>query len=186
MSNHGMMAKVALPYAEALLEFAQENNSVDKTNQDLSLITELLSKSVELQSFLENPLITSAAKKQVLNKLLFNQVNSFILKFLLVLVDRRRFALLNLIIEKYLKLAYQLDSITIAQISTAVAFTEIQQMDLVQKLKQMTNSKEVKLIITIDSTLIGGLIIQIGSKVIDTSLAGKLKRISFYLSENLN
>ena len=59
-------------------------------------------------------------------------------------------------------------------------------MDLVQKLKQMTNSKEVKLIITIDSTLIGGLIIQIGSKVIDTSLAGKLKRISFYLSENLN
>nr|AOM64525.1 ATP synthase CF1 delta subunit [Riquetophycus sp.] len=182
MSNQGLMSKVALPYAEALLESAQDNNCVDKTNQDLSLISQLLSESFELQAFLNNPLVASAAKKNVLNELLLNQINSFVLKFLLVLVDRRRTALLSDIIQKYLELSYELDSIIIAEVRTAIVFTETQQLNLIKKIKQITNSKDVKLAVNIDPSLIGGFIIKIGSKIIDTSLAGKLKQMSFYLN----
>ena len=182
MTNQGIISRVSLPYAEALLEFAQENDCIDKTNQDLSLISKLLTNSLELRKFLDNPLITSTVKKKVLNSLLLDQVNSFVLKFLLVLVDRRRITILGSIIQKYLELSYKLDSITIAEIRTAIAFTELQQFNIIEKLKQITHSKEVKLVVKIDPSLIGGFVVQIGSKVIDTSLQGKLKQMSVYLN----
>ena len=186
MSRQAIMAKVALPYAEALLESARDNKLVERTNQDLSFIVNLLSKSSELQSFLDNPLIASVMKKNVLSNLLLDQVNIYVLKFLLVLVDRRRITLLNSIIQKYLELAYKLDSITIAEVRTSIALTDDQQSKLIKKLKIMTNSKEVKLVIAIDTSLIGGFIVQIGSKIIDTSLSGKLKSMSLYLQGNSN
>lgn len=186
MSSQGIVAKVALPYAEALLEAAQAQNSIETTNKDLSLINTLLSGSLELQVFLDNPLVKPEVKKSVLNDLLVNQVNSFVLKFLLVLVDRRRINLLKNVIEKYLELSYALDSITLAEVRTSIAFTEEQKTKLVQQIKQLTGSKEVRLVITIEPELIAGFIVQIGSKVIDTSLAGKLRQMSFYLNGNTN
>lgn len=184
MSSQGIVAKVALPYAEALLESAKKANVLEKTNQDLSMVSNILLESSDLKLFLDNPLVAVNTKKEILNNLLLNRVNTFVLNFLLVLVDRRRINLLSNIIDKYLELAYKLDSTVIAEVSTVLAFTESQQQALIEKIKQITNSKQVKLSITIDSSLIGGFIIQIGSKVIDTSLASKLKQISFYLNKN--
>uniref|UniRef100_UPI003001645B ATP synthase CF1 subunit delta n=1 Tax=Anunuuluaehu liula TaxID=3049639 RepID=UPI003001645B len=184
MSYQSLMAKVALPYAEALLESAKDSNLIEKTNQDLYLISDILLQSTDLKLFLENPLITATAKKNVVNQLLLNQINGFVLKFLLVLIDRRRIALLNVIIQKYLELAYKLDSTIIAEVSTAMAFTESQRHALIEKIKQITNSKQVKLEIKIDANLIGGFTVKIGSKIIDTSLSGKLKQMAFYLKSN--
>nr|BCB92369.1 ATP synthase subunit delta [Grateloupia asiatica] len=176
------VSKVALPYAEALLESVQEANLVEQTNQDLSLISTILLESIDLKVFLNNPLIASIAKKNVLNELLGNQVNDYVLKFLLVLIDRRRISLLNVIIEKYLELAYNLESTIIAEISTAIMLTELQQQALIEKLKNITQSKNVKLVVQVNPSLIAGFIVQIGSKVIDTSLSGKLKQMAFYLN----
>nr|QCI07381.1 ATP synthase CF1 subunit delta [Leiomenia cribrosa] len=184
MSSQGIIAKVALPYAEALLESVKKSNLLQKTNQDLSLISKTILESSDLKSFLENPLINANIKKNVLKKIFISEINTSVLNFLLVLIDRRRITLLNTIIIKYLELAYKLDSTIIAKVSTAVALTEVQQEALIEKIKIITNNKHVKLSIKINSNLIGGLIIQIGSKVIDTSLSGKLKQISYYLNTN--
>nr|YP_010903066.1 ATP synthase CF1 subunit delta [Hypnea pseudomusciformis]WCH55120.1 ATP synthase CF1 subunit delta [Hypnea pseudomusciformis]WCH55519.1 ATP synthase CF1 subunit delta [Hypnea pseudomusciformis]WCH56713.1 ATP synthase CF1 subunit delta [Hypnea pseudomusciformis] len=182
MSSQNINDKITLPYAEALLECANKNNIIDNMNNDLSSIQNLLAESKDFRVFLNNPLTATEAKKNVITKLLLNQVNSFLLKFLLVLVERRRISLINLIIDKYFDLVYKLDSITIATVSTSVALTEAQQKALINKLKDMTSSHTVKLETNIDTSLLGGFIIQIGSKVIDTSLAGKLKNMAFYLS----
>nr|WCH56114.1 ATP synthase CF1 subunit delta [Calliblepharis sp.] len=182
MSSQNANYKIALPYAEALLEYASENKLIDDINQNLSSINDLLSKSADLEMFLNNPLIAIEIKKNIISELLSNQINSFLLKFLLVLVDRRRINLLNSIINKYFDLAYKLDSTIIAIIFTSVALTEVQQKALINKLKAMTSSKQVKLEINIDTSLIGGFTIQIGSKIVDMSLDGKLKNMAFYLS----
>nr|YP_010902469.1 ATP synthase CF1 subunit delta [Hypnea nidifica]WCH54324.1 ATP synthase CF1 subunit delta [Hypnea nidifica] len=182
MSSQNANDKIALPYAEALLEYAIKNKIINDMNSNLSAIQSLLSESMDFQEFLNNPLTAVKTKKKIITQLLSNQVNSFLLNFLLVLVDRRRISLINIIIDKYFKLAYKLDSITIANISTPVALTEAQQEALINKLKTMTNSQTVKLEMNIDTSLLGGFIIQVGSKVIDTSLSGKLKNMAFYLS----
>ena len=183
MANQNIISKIALPYAEALLESAQETNLVDIIKNDLLSIVNLLSESPDLKLFLENPLIKPLSKKNVLSKLFYEQVNKAVLNFLLVLVDRRRISLINIIIDKYLELAYKLESVVVAEVSTATLFTEIQEKNLIDKLKCITSSKEVKLIIHQDTTLIAGFKVKVGSKIIDTSISGQLKQMAFYLNE---
>lgn len=181
MSRQNLIVKAALPYAEALLEYSQENQQTNEINRSLTLVSDFLLASTDFKLFLYNPLVTSEVKKNVLIKILSDQVNHFTLKFLLVLIDRRRITLLDSIISKYFDLAYKLDSITIAKISTSTILTEAQQGALIHKLKEMTESQRIKLEINIDISLIGGFKIQIGSKIIDTSLSGKLQQMAFYL-----
>ena len=135
-------------------------------------------------TFLSNPLINISSKKNVLNQLFTNQISGFVLKFLLVLIDRRRIFMLDIIIEKYFNLVYKTESTILTEVITAISLTEEQESMLVEKLKIMTNSQNIKLITTIDQSLIGGFIIKIASKVIDASLLGKLKQMAFYLETN--
>nr|YP_009397431.1 ATP synthase CF1 subunit delta [Dasyclonium flaccidum]ARW66617.1 ATP synthase CF1 subunit delta [Dasyclonium flaccidum] len=182
MSNQSTTGKIAIPYAEALLEIAQTANVLQEINNNLSSISVVLSESKDLEVLLSNPLVKNMIKKDILRKLFEGQVNDFILRFLLVLVDRRRISFLSIIIAKYLELAYQLESITIAELSSAVELNETQKQNLIHNIKLITKTTNVELVIKIDSNLIGGFIIKIGSKIIDTSLAGKLKKISLYLN----
>nr|YP_010619848.1 ATP synthase CF1 subunit delta [Symphyocladia marchantioides]WAX03861.1 ATP synthase CF1 subunit delta [Symphyocladia marchantioides] len=184
MSNQSFKDKIATPYAEALIDHAQSLNLLTEVTKDLSSISTVLSESRDLQILLQNPLVNGVIKKEILKQLFENQVNTFVMNFLLVLVDRRRVALLHNIIQKYFDLICILESTTIAELYSAIDITEVQQEGLVQKIKSMTSSNQVKLVIRKDAELIGGFVIKIGSKIIDASLAGKLKRISLYLNTN--
>nr|YP_009398893.1 ATP synthase CF1 subunit delta [Cliftonaea pectinata]ARW68069.1 ATP synthase CF1 subunit delta [Cliftonaea pectinata] len=181
MSNQSMLGKITVPYAEALLEIAQNANLLQETSKSLSSIAVVLSKSKDLQLILSNPLVNPAVKKEILQELFKNQVEEFILNFLLVLVDRRRVSFLSIIIDKYLELTYKLEAVTVAELSSAIELDEVQQNNLVNELKTITNANNVKLITNVNPDLIGGFIVKIGSKVIDASLLGKLKKISLYL-----
>nr|YP_009399913.1 ATP synthase CF1 subunit delta [Tolypiocladia glomerulata]ARW69732.1 ATP synthase CF1 subunit delta [Tolypiocladia glomerulata] len=182
MSTQNFGEKVATPYAEALIAKAQKVECLDQYKIDLSSILSVLLKSKDLQIFLVNPLNSNINKKSVLKKLFDGQINSFIMNFLLVLVDRRRISFLKSIIEKYLEITYLLESVTIVELYSVVDFSEDQQNDLINKIKLATKSNEIKLISKKDPSLIGGFIIKIGSKVIDASLVGKLNKISSYLN----
>nr|QCI05469.1 ATP synthase CF1 subunit delta [Crouania attenuata] len=182
MSTQNLALKVATPYAEALLELAKDMNILSVVTKDLSLVSNILSDSNDLQTYLSNPLISISNKKNVLNQIFQSQLQESVLKFLLVLVERRRITLLSVIIDKYLDLAYKSESTTIAEIITSTVFTEQQESDLINKIKLMTNSQNVKLLMKLDSNLIAGFIIKIGSKIIDTSLYGKLNQMSLYLN----
>nr|YP_009392257.1 ATP synthase CF1 subunit delta [Osmundaria fimbriata]ARW60819.1 ATP synthase CF1 subunit delta [Osmundaria fimbriata] len=184
MSIQNVRDKIAVPYAEALIEIAQNSGLLSETSQHLSSISIILSESKDLQVFLSNPLISIEVKKQLLKKLFDNQFSDFIINFLLVLADRRRISFIEIIIQKYLELAYKLESTTIAELSCAVELTELQQENIIDKIRLLTKSSNVKLIINKNPHLIGGFVIKIGSKVIDASLAGKLKKISLYLNTN--
>lgn len=181
MSNKALIAKVSLPYAEALLEIAQKSNNLSKINEDLNMIRKVLSDSDNLNIFFSNPLISQLSKKEVITQLFSGQVSDTILTFLLVLVDRARIAYLDSILLKYLELAYSLESLLIAKVISSNSFTDEQHDQLVDKLKTMTGNTQVKLELSVDPDLIGGFILQVGSKVIDTSLRGQLKEIAYFL-----
>ena len=182
--SQNVLYKIANPYAEALLELSQLNNVIEQTSQDLSFILQMITDSPELKAFLLNPLININLKKNVLHQAFSQQVSDFVLKFLFVLLDRRRISILHLIIDKYFNLVYQAEATIVTEIFTVNHLTETQQNNLIEKIKIMTKSKQVKLITNIDSSLIGGFILKIGSKVIDASLSGKLQQIAFYLETN--
>lgn len=184
MSSQSFEEKVAIPYAEALVANAKSLDSLAQYKEELSSILSILLQSEDLQLFLLNPLISNITKKKVLKQLFEKQVQNFIMNFLLVLVDRRRISFLKTIIEKYLEIAYSLESITIVEVTSAIDLNDEQKFNLIDKIKSLTGSNEVKLLINCNPSLIGGFIIKIGSKVIDASLIGKLKKMSSYLNAN--
>ena len=99
----------------------------------------------------------------------------------MVLVERNRINLLSSIINNYLELVYETASIKMIEVSTASAFTNLQKNTLIQKLKELTNAREIRLVITVDPTLIGGFLIKTESKVIDFTIKNQLQQLAKHL-----
>ena len=176
-----MVVKIAQPYAEALLTLANSNDSLKATINDMSIVAQFLANSSDLKKFLANPLVASKTKKSVLKDVLGEQIQPKTLTFLMLLVDRGRIAFLGDIAQKFLELSYKEESIEIAKVISAVSLSLEQQKGLAEKLKEITGAKQIKLALKVDPHLIGGFTVEIGSKLIDTSIRGQLKKISTLL-----
>jgi len=182
MKNQNLIEKISVPYAEALLELTESNNLLLEAKENLSLILDFLSNSKDLQLLVSNPLINTDTKKIILKKIFEDNLNQIILNFLFVLIDKRRISIVSTIINKYFELSYRVESITLAEVTTAYELNETQHNELIEKIKNLTETNNIKLIVKINPNLIGGFILKVGSKILDTSLSGKLRQISLYLN----
>ena len=181
MSANPLTAKIAVPYARALFDFSVEQNIMHQITADFQNLEICLNETSELTDYLDNPVVSQSAKREVLTKTLQSQVNTETFKFLMVLIDRERISLLKSIITNYLELVYETASIKMIEVSTAFPFTNLQKNTLIQKLKELTNAREIRLIITVDSSLIGGFLIKTESKVIDFTVKNQLQRLAKHL-----
>ena len=184
MKSDAATAEVSQPYAQALLSIAQSQNLTEEVGGDARTFIGLLTGSQELTSFLSNPFVKPENKKNVLKQLLGEGVNLCLRNFLLLLVDRRRIAFLEPILQQYLVLLRQLNQTVLAEITSAVPLTQTQLQAITEKVITLTKARQVELATKIDSDLIGGVIIKVGSQVIDASLLGQLRRLSLRLSSN--
>jgi F-type H+-transporting ATPase subunit delta len=184
MKSDAATAEVSQPYAQALLSIAQSQNLTEEVGGDARTFLSLLTGSQELTSFLSNPFVKPENKKNVLKQLLGEGVNICLRNFLLLLVDRRRIAFLEPILQQYLVLLRQLNQTVLAEITSAVPLTQTQQQAITEKVITLTKARQVELATKIDSDLIGGVIIKVGSQVIDASLRGQIRRLSLRLSSN--
>lgn len=182
MKSNAATAEVAQPYAQALLSIAQTNNLTEEFGGDARTLINLLSDFGELQNFLDNPFIQAENKKNLLQQILGEGVNPYLRNFLLLLVDRRRIAFLEPILQQYLALLRQLNQTVLAEVSSTVALTEAQLQAVREKVLAISKAREVEIETKIDRDLIGGVVIRVGSQVIDASLRGQLRRLSLRLT----
>ena len=185
MSANPLASKIAAPYARALFDFSVDKNIMHQITADFQNLEIFLEESNELTEYLNNPLVSQDAKGEVLTKILKSQVNSETFKFLMVLVNRDRINLLKSVITNYLELVYETASIKTIEVVTALEFSNAQKNTLIQKLKELTNAREIKLDITIDPNLIGGFLIKTESKVIDFSIKNQLQQLAKHLDSVL-
>ena len=181
MSANIVTTEVAEPYARALLSLTQDSGSTDEVNGLAGSVLTLLNQSQELADFLANPISSADAKKGVLQKILGESTNTTFLNFLQLLVDRGRVALLIPILTQFQALVREVNQTVLAEVSSAVELSDDQKEAIRQKVKAMTDAKAVELIASLDSSLLGGVIIKVGSQVIDASLRGQLRRIGIQL-----
>jgi F-type H+-transporting ATPase subunit delta len=182
MKGSLLNAQVLEPYAEALMSLAQSSNEVDRIGTDVASLLNLLENSNELQLFLGSPLIQAEDKKAVLRQISGDQLHPYMMNFLMILVDRRRIPFLAGVLKHFQVLLRKLKQITVAEVISAVELTDAQRESVTQKVKAMASAHEVELDAKIDPDLIGGVIIKVGSQVIDASLRGQLRRIGISLS----
>ncbi|KYC37114.1 ATP synthase F0F1 subunit delta [Scytonema hofmannii PCC 7110] len=182
MTSKIATSEIANPYAQALMSLAQARNLTDRCGEEVRSLLGLLSGSEELRSFLINPFVKLEDKKAVITRILGDGADTYFRNFLLLLVDRRRISLLEPICQQYLTLLRQLKQTVLAEVVSAVSLTEAQQQSVREKVIALTNAREVELDTKIDRDLIGGVIIRVGSQVIDASIRGQLRRLSLRLT----
>lgn len=181
MKGNIYVAKIAEPYAQALMSLAQANNLTDNFGEEIVGLLALLNNSPELLAFLENPVVNAADKKGVLEKILEGKSNSFFKNFLLLLVDRRRIVFLTAICEQYLTLLRGINNTVLAELISAKELSQEQKQAVEEKVKALTKARTVELQTIVNPELIGGVIIKVGSQVFDASIRGQLRRLSVSL-----
>lgn len=170
MKNNRELAK---KYAAALLALAKETGTLEEVEQELAQIGEIVQQNPELTDFLRNQLISREAKKEVVERIFMQHLNPMVMRFLGVVIDRGRIALLPDIIDVYLELSHVERNIAEAQVRLAVDLTDEEETRLIRELTELTG-KEIYLEKTIDPSIVGGMIVTIGDRRIDGSLKRQL------------
>jgi len=183
--NNPLTSKIAAPYARALFDFSVENNVMYQITADCQNLETFLNKTSELTEYLNSPVVSKEDKQEILTKILKPQINKETFKFLMVLVKRDRINLLQAIITNYLDLVYETASVKMIEVETAVPFTNLQKNTLIKKLKELTKAREIRLVITVDPSLIGGFLIKTSSKVIDFTIKNQLQQLAKHLDSVL-
>ncbi|WP_414752429.1 ATP synthase F1 subunit delta [Anabaena sp. CCY 9910] len=183
MTSKVANTEVAQPYAQALLSIAQSKSLTEEFGTDARTLLNLLAENQQLRNFIDNPFIAAENKKALIKQIL-SEASPYLRNFLLLLVDKRRIFFLEEILQQYLALLRQLNQTVLAEVTSAVALTEDQQQAVKEKVLALTKARQVELATKVDSDLIGGVIIKVGSQVIDSSIRGQLRRLSLRLSNS--
>jgi F-type H+-transporting ATPase subunit delta len=178
--NSAIAGQIAEPYADALMSLAEKTGAVDAIGNDIRALLTLFQDAPEFLALLQNPVVKSEDKKSVIRKVGVG-LNQFLINFMLLLVDKRRIVFVKGIAEKYLDRLRALENIALAEVTSAQPLNESQTTAISERIKQFTKASSVELKTSIDPDLIGGVIIKVGSQVIDTSIRGQLRRISLNL-----
>lgn len=183
MSTSLISAEIGEPYAQALLDLSQSLNDTQHFADEFKGLQYLFDESEDFSEFIANPVIGSEVKKSFLRRVIGDNVNHYIYNFLDLLIDKRRIIFLSAIVEQYLKLVRELNQVVLAEVISARELSSDQQYSLIDKVRGISGATEVELKTSIDESLIGGVIIKIGSQVIDASLKSQLRRIGMSLSK---
>lgn len=166
--------QLALKYAQAIFEIASEKTMLDVVEKQLKLVEDTIAGHEELTTLMYHPLVPAAAKKDTISRVFAGELDGFVQNFLLLLVDKRREPALPAIIREYIRLANEARNIAEAEVFTAKELSAEQIEALAAKLSKVTG-KNIVLKTTLDQALLGGVVVKIGDKLIDGSVARQLK-----------
>ncbi|MEM0979107.1 MAG: ATP synthase F1 subunit delta [Cyanobacteria bacterium P01_H01_bin.58] len=182
MSANTTALAIADPYAQALMSLAQEQQLVDRFGEDAQLVLGALDDSQELRQVLNNPLVEGEVKKSILQGLANDRLHPLFTNFLKLLVDRGRIIFLEAVLKQYQSLLRQLRKTVLAEVTSAVELSDEQKTRISEKVAAMTSAEHVELDISLDPDLLGGVIIQVGSQIVDASLRGQIRRLGIQLT----
>lgn len=171
------LSDLAGRYASALLDLADERKALDQVSDDLQTLRSLIAESEDLRRLLGSPIFTGDQQRKAMNALMEKAgIAELTRRFVLVVADNHRLFALPAMIEGYLsELARRRGEIT-AEVTSARNLSDAQQAALLEALRNAIGGK-VQLDLKVDSDLIGGLIVKVGSRMIDSSLRSKLQRL---------
>ena len=164
-------------YSQALFELASENNYINDVEKQVSSILELIGKSDDFKNLIKDPTIKIENQLKVINKIAdqFN-FNQLLKKFLGFIIYKRRFFYVEKIFKDFLIICSNSRGEIHAELSSAKQLNE-SEINNIKKELSNTFSSNIKLNHKYDPNLIGGLIIKVGSTMVDTSIKNKLQKM---------
>ena len=175
--NNGFSITSAERYSLALYELASENNVLSQVEDQSSSILNLISSSEDFLGLIKDPTISQEGLLKVIDKISNdNKFESLLKNFLSFLITKRRFFYVEQILKSFIETCSQKRGELKAELTSAKDLTEKEINNIKEELTKNFSSK-IKLNYKHDASLIGGLIVQVGSTMVDTSIKNKLQQI---------
>jgi F-type H+-transporting ATPase subunit delta len=174
-SEEHVISGLALRYATAILELAQEEKSVEAVEKDFAELKKLVGESPDLYRLVKAPVFTRDQQKKGMDAILRRiEASPLTVRFVLTLAAKRRLFILVDIIRGFQQQLARLRGETGAQVTSAHPLSDAQTAELKSILKAKL-ARDVHLDTKVDPSLLGGLIVKVGSRMIDSSLRTKLE-----------
>jgi len=171
-------------YATALFELARDNKAVDAVKKDLDQFDALANGSADLNRLVRSPVFGADEQLKALSAILAKAgITGLAANFLRVITTNRRLFAVRDMIRAYRALVAQHKGEVIAQVTVAEKLNDKNLDALKSALKSVTGGKDIDLEVKVDPAIIGGLIVKVGSRMVDSSLRTKLNSIKFAMKE---
>ena len=168
-------SRAAIRYAKAVLSIATDQKSTEVVNNDMKLITSTIGKSEDLNHMLQNPVVRSSDKKDVLTSV-FKNANVVTTNLIDTLISNKRLTILNDVASSYIQLYDQMRGTQVATVTTAVPLTADLKSKVLVKVKELTG-KEAEVENIIDESILGGFILRVGDIQYNASILNKLDKL---------
>ena len=176
------MAKlISKTYGEALFELAVEENKVDVFEQEISVILDILNQTPDFVQLLNHPKIAKEEKLQVVKDVFGGKIEKEIMGFLNIIVAKERNKELIAILEYFLDEVKAMKGVGVCYVTTPMELKDAQKEAIVKKLLETTSFKTMEMHYSVDEKLIGGMVIRIGDRVVDSSIQTKLGNLEAQL-----
>ncbi|XUY26520.1 F0F1 ATP synthase subunit delta [Agrobacterium sp. rho-8.1] len=181
-TSHGTSG-VAERYASSLFELALEAGVVDSVGADLDKFQGLLDESADLKRLVASPVFSAKEQSSAISAIAEKAgITGLTANFLKVVASNRRLFAVPGMVVAYRDIAAAHRGEITAEVTSAHALDEAQETELKAALKSVTG-KDVKVALTVDPSILGGLIVKVGSRQTDTSLRTKLSTLKLALKE---
>lgn len=182
-AQNSVLVHIARPYASALFDLSVADKNVEAVEADLQALSTLIDESPDFSRFLRSPVIGAEQKAETIDAILPRAGLNPLVGNLVKLVARNgRLFALPAIIADFRERAATARGEVAAEVTSAAPLTAAQLQSLAETLKQKIG-KTVTLVERVDPSLIGGLIVKVGSRMIDTSLRTKLTQMKIAMKE---
>ncbi|MGG3913971.1 F0F1 ATP synthase subunit delta [Rossellomorea vietnamensis] len=167
---------VAKRYALALFEIAQDHNQLEGIEEELRTVRAVFLENTELTVLFENPKLTLDKKKSLIQEA-FLAASPYVLNTLMLMTDRHRTGEITEMVEAFIELTNEARGIADATVYSVRPLTEDEQTALSSSFAKKVGKQSLRITNVTDENLLGGIKVQIGTRIYDGSLQGKLTRL---------
>lgn len=173
------MAKlVSKTYGDALFKLSVEENIMDRTAKEAQAVLDAFAESEELSKLLNHPKVAREEKIKVIEDIFKGKFSDTIVGFLVIIVQKGRYNEIPEIFRYFLDQVMEYKNIGTAKVTSATALTDEQKAAVEKRLLEVTKYVEFNMDYKVDPSLIGGMVIRIGDRVVDSSIRTQIENMA--------
>jgi F-type H+-transporting ATPase subunit delta len=172
------MAKlISKTYGDALLEIANEEKKVDLLLEEVTAVMEILKDNPEFSKLMNNPRISVDEKQTVMSNVFEGRISKELMGFFSMIVNKGRYDHIDEILTYFQDEVKKIKGIGVAFVTTPLELSDAQKKNVEKKLLDTAGFKQMEMHYDIDPSLVGGMRIRIGDRVVDSSIHTKILKM---------
>ena len=178
------MAKlVSKTYGDALFELALEEGKLDLLADEVKAVSEIISDNGDLTKLMNHPQIDKEEKVKIIENIFKNRISDELLGLMVMIIEKNHYKHLVLVFDHFTECVKEYKNIGTAYVTSAMELSEAQKAAVEKRLLETTKYVKFEMHYAVDSALIGGMVIRIGDRVVDSSVRTKLNDLTRELSK---